>query len=143
MNVHVFWDQQIWSTKFSRRNFSRKLLEVTNTERSSTLNKTRRAKPREPLSRFELFGGSQNLKMEKWGRGCLPQGSPRTRASCPQGNSIFHGARPVHQIISMITWIRTSRLSIKNSLSPGLRMPSSDPIKKNGASETQPHAHLF
>ena len=25
-------------------------------------------------------------------------------------------ARPVHQIISMIKWIRTSRLSIKNSL---------------------------
>jgi len=29
------------------------------------------------------------------------------------------GARPVHLIISMITWIRTSRLSIKNSLSAG------------------------
>ena len=28
-----------------------------------------------------------------------------------------HGARPVHQIISVIKWIRTSRLSIKNSLS--------------------------
>ena len=28
-----------------------------------------------------------------------------------------HGARPVHLIISMIKWIRTSRLSIKNSLS--------------------------
>ena len=28
-----------------------------------------------------------------------------------------HGARPVHQIISMIKWIRTSRLSTKNSLS--------------------------
>ena len=27
-----------------------------------------------------------------------------------------HGARPVHQIISMINWIWTSRLSIKNSL---------------------------
>jgi len=26
------------------------------------------------------------------------------------------GARPVHQIISMIKWIRTSRLSMKNSL---------------------------
>ena len=29
-----------------------------------------------------------------------------------KGNSDFHGARPVHQIIS-IRWIRTSRLSIK------------------------------
>ena len=27
-----------------------------------------------------------------------------------------HGARPVHLIITMIKWIRTSRLSIKNSL---------------------------
>jgi len=36
-----------------------------------------------------------------------------------KGNSNSHGARPVHQIISMIKWIRTSRLSIKNSLSDG------------------------
>jgi len=34
-----------------------------------------------------------------------------------KGNSNSHGARPVHQIISMIKWIRTSRLAIKNSLS--------------------------
>ena len=34
-----------------------------------------------------------------------------------KGNSNFHGARPVHLIITMIKWIRTSRLSIKNSLS--------------------------
>ena len=32
-------------------------------------------------------------------------------------NSNSHGARPVHLIIMMIKWIRTSRLSIKNSLS--------------------------
>jgi len=31
-------------------------------------------------------------------------------------NSNSHGARPVHLIIAMIKWIRTSRLSIKNSL---------------------------
>ena len=30
------------------------------------------------------------------------------------GNSNSHGARPVHLIITMIKWIRTSRLSIKN-----------------------------
>ena len=36
-----------------------------------------------------------------------------------KGNSNSHGARPVHQIISMIKWIRTSRLSIKNSVSGG------------------------
>ena len=34
-----------------------------------------------------------------------------------KGNSNSHGARPVHQIITTIKWIRTSRLSIKNSLS--------------------------
>ena len=34
-----------------------------------------------------------------------------------KGNSSSHGARPVHLIITMIKWIRTSRLSIKNSLS--------------------------
>ena len=32
-----------------------------------------------------------------------------------------HGARPVHLIITMIKWIRTSRLSIENSLSLGTR----------------------
>jgi len=38
-----------------------------------------------------------------------------------KGNSNSRGARPVHLIITMIKWIRTSRLSIKNSLSVGLR----------------------
>ena len=33
-----------------------------------------------------------------------------------KGNSNSHGARPVHLIITMTKWIRTSRLSIKNSL---------------------------
>ena len=33
-----------------------------------------------------------------------------------KGNSNSHGARPVHLIITMIKWFRTSRLSIKNSL---------------------------
>jgi hypothetical protein len=32
-------------------------------------------------------------------------------------NSNSHGARPVHQIITMLKWIWTSKLSIKNSLS--------------------------
>ena len=35
-----------------------------------------------------------------------------------KGNS--HGARPVNQMMSMIKWIRTSRLPTKNSLSLGL-----------------------
>jgi len=34
-----------------------------------------------------------------------------------KGNSNFHGARPVHLIVTMIKWMRTSRLSINNSLS--------------------------
>ena len=33
-----------------------------------------------------------------------------------KGNSNFHGARPVHLIITMIKLVRTSRLSITNSL---------------------------
>ena len=36
-----------------------------------------------------------------------------------KGDSNPHGVRPVHLIITMIKWIRTSRLSIKNSLSLG------------------------
>ena len=34
-----------------------------------------------------------------------------------KGNSNSHGARPVHLIITIMKWIWTSRLSIKNSLS--------------------------
>jgi len=34
-----------------------------------------------------------------------------------KGDSNSHGARTVHLTITMIKWIRTSRLSIKNSLS--------------------------
>jgi len=33
-----------------------------------------------------------------------------------KGDSNSHDARPVHLIITMIKWIRTSRLSLKNSL---------------------------
>jgi len=36
------------------------------------------------------------------------------------GNSNSHGARLVYLIIAMITWIRTSSLPIKNSLSDKL-----------------------
>ena len=34
-----------------------------------------------------------------------------------KGNSESDGARPVHLMITMIKWIWTSRLSVKNSLS--------------------------
>ena len=33
-----------------------------------------------------------------------------------KGNSNSHGARPIHLIITMIKWIRTSRMPIKKSL---------------------------
>jgi len=42
--------------------------------------------------------------------------SRRGQAAHNRGHS-RHGARPVHLIITMIKWIRTSRLPIKNSLS--------------------------
>jgi len=32
-------------------------------------------------------------------------------------DQVSHGARPVHLILTMVKWFRTSRLSIKNSLS--------------------------
>jgi len=41
-----------------------------------------------------------------------------------KGNSNSHGAMPVHLIITMIKWIRTSTLSIKNSLSASPRLPN-------------------
>ena len=31
-------------------------------------------------------------------------------------DQVSHGARPVHLILTMVKWIRTGRLSIKNSL---------------------------
>ena len=37
-----------------------------------------------------------------------------------KGNSNSYGARPVHQIISMTKWIRSSSLTMKNSLSGSL-----------------------
>ena len=44
-------------------------------------------------------------------------GSRKVNLRLPgKGNSNSHDARPVHLIITMIKWIRTSRLTIKNSL---------------------------
>jgi len=42
---------------------------------------------------------------------------PPTLCTRAQGECEAHGARPVHLINTMRKWIRTSRLSIKNSLS--------------------------
>ena len=52
--------------------------------------------------------------------GIRVEGVPLEAPCFGKGNSNSHGARPVHQIISMIKWIRTSRLSMKNSLSLGV-----------------------
>ena len=62
------------------------------------------------------------VKKKKKKRASWPGSSPGRKADVRlplKGNSTSHGARPVHQIISMIKWIRTSRLSIKKSLSRG------------------------
>ena len=49
---------------------------------------------------------------------CLLGSSRKVDARLPaKWNSNSHGARPVHQIITMIKWIRTSKLSAKNCLS--------------------------
>ena len=55
---------------------------------------------------FPLGGGSRNRQEIKVGR--QMQGYLKSNS---------HGARPVHLLITMRKWIRTSRLSIKNSLS--------------------------
>jgi len=48
----------------------------------------------------------------------MPRQTRKVHVRLPgKGNSKSHGARPVHLIITMIKWIRTSRLAIKNSLS--------------------------
>ena len=66
--------------------------------------------------------------------GALARGDQQVRCGCGdrkadirlpgKGNSSSYGARPVHQIIWQITWIRTGRLSIKNSLSNPLQAPA-------------------
>ena len=49
-----------------------------------------------------------------------------------KGNSNSHGARPVHLIMTMIKWIRTSRLSIKNSLWLGVASGQGPPFRGRG-----------
>ena len=58
----------------------------------------------------------------RWGGGGLHRFMPADFAAriaplpCGPGCRELDGARPVHLIITMIKWIRTSRLTIKNSL---------------------------
>ena len=61
-----------------------------------------------------------------------------------KGNSNYHGARPVHRIISMVKWIRTSRLSIKNSLSLSVGVnlvQAGDRLPLETYSRPKPRAH--
>jgi len=46
-------------------------------------------------------------------------GRQKPRVQARRGNSTSQGARPVHQIISMTRWIRTSGSSMKKSFSAG------------------------
>jgi len=55
-------------------------------------------------------------------------------------NSNSHGARPVHLIFTMIKWIRTSRLSIKKTLSAAALAAAGVPMK--GAVEGAVGANL-
>ena len=60
-------------------------------------------------------------------------GSRKVDVRLPEsGNSNCNGARPVHLIITMMKWIRTSRLSINKSLSLSLRAGGSYRIHCGG-----------
>jgi hypothetical protein len=72
------------------------------------------------LARVRLKPGRNPLahRNRQWGR-MFGHRTRKLDVRLPgKNNSNFHGARPVHLIIKMIKSIRTSRLSIKNSLSP-------------------------
>ena len=54
----------------------------------------------------------------------------------PEAPAAAAHARPVHLIITMIKWIRTIRLSMKNSLSAYRRRPPPPPTPRNRVSRT-------
>ena len=65
----------------------------------------------------------------RWGQGLGFRVTRKVDVRLPgKGDSNCHGARPVHRIITMIHWIRTRRLSIKNSLSLPFSLPPSLPL---------------
>ena len=83
---------------------------------------------------MDQIGGIDGPDRGRWCAWILPAGRHAPRSPSPakislpstrkvdvrrpgKGNSNFHGARPVHLIITMIEWIWTSRLSITKSLS--------------------------
>jgi hypothetical protein len=64
-----------------------------------------------------VFAGRKGLQLETKLAGYL-EGSVDLGLPA-KGHSNSHGVRQVHQIISMIKWIQTSKLSIENSLWQG------------------------
>ena len=56
-----------------------------------------------------------------------------------KGNSNSHGARPVHLIITMIKWIRTSRFSISGASAPRSTPPAIMPREKDIEHSPPPH----
>jgi len=66
----------------------------------------------------------------------------RAAVSRSKGDSNSHGARPVHLIITMIKWIRTSRLSTKNSLSLPERPEKHGRVRREVELHRQPEFEL-
>ena len=73
----------------------------------------------EPLHIFAewLFGGGHRALAREFGKLLLDLGPVVHLVQLVRVERHPQPARPVHRIISMIQWIRTSRLSIKHSLS--------------------------
>ena len=74
--------------------------------------------PEFPVIRHEPLRKLRHVRLQLHTRGA-PSGFRKVDVRLPgKGNSNSHGARPVHLIMTMIKWTRTSRLSIKKSLFP-------------------------
>ena len=67
------------------------------------------------------FGAWESEDLPSWKVDARLPGNENARLPGNE-NANSHGARSVHQIISMIKWIRTSKLSDKKSLSLGFRV---------------------
>ena len=94
---------------------------------------TRNPTPETRNPKHETRNTKHETRTCTYARMCsCPQGLPMLLCDVRlpgKGNSNSHGARPVHLIITMTEWIRTSRLSMKNSLCPMLCNPG-HPILK-------------
>jgi len=82
-------------------------------------------------SKVDSFCGGLTLETNLAGSEVVPAPRKIDVRLPGRGDSNSHGARPVHLIITMTKWFRTSKLSIKNSLSgtcsapaPPLQLPA-------------------